>query len=346
MLKNAMANPMILVTGSEGFVGSQLCRELLRRGSSVLAARRAGREGRTAEEKEISQRGTKAQETPHLHTIGLGDIGPDTDWSAALSGMDAVVHLAARVHMMKETAADPLAEFRMVNVAGTRRLAEAAAQAGVKRLVFLSSVKVNGEATGKGREPFREGDPPRPEDDYGVSKWEAEQTLRETERQTGIEVVIIRPPLIYGPAVKANFLNLIRLIERGMPLPFGGIRNQRSLLGLTNVVDLICCCLEHPAAAGETFLASDGDDVSTPELVCRIARSLDKPARLLQVPEWLINLGGKVTGKSNEAKRLCGSLQIDSSKVRLVLGWTPPCTMAEELRRVAAWRDICLHTRG
>jgi len=179
MLKNAMANPMILVTGSEGFVGSQLCRELLRRGSSVLAARRAGREGRTAEEKEISQRGTKAQETPHLHTIGLGDIGPDTDWSAALSGMDAVVHLAARVHMMKETAADPLAEFRMVNVAGTRRLAEAAAQAGVKRLVFLSSVKVNGEATGKGREPFREGDPPRPEDDYGVSKWEAEQTLRD-----------------------------------------------------------------------------------------------------------------------------------------------------------------------
>lgn len=319
---------MILVTGPEGFVGMQLCRELLRRGNSILGAKR----------------GTKAYDLPHFHTIDVGDIGPATDWTSALAGVDAVVHLAARVHMMQDTAADPLAEFRKVNVEGTRRLAEASAQAGVKRFVFLSSVKVNGESTdpsstciGRGERLFTEADAPQPEDAYSVSKWEAEKVLREIEQRTGIEVVIIRSPLIYGPGVKANFLKLIQLIEHGMPLPFGGIRNQRSLLSLTNLVELLCCCLEHPKVAGETFLMSDGDDVSTPELVRRIAQALGKPARLLPVPEWVMKLGGTMTGKSNQVKRLCSSLQVDSSKIRRVLGWAPPCSMAEELARVAAW---------
>lgn len=248
--------------------------------------------------------------------------------------------------MMQDTAADPLAGFRRVNVEGTRRLAIAAAGAGVKRFVFLSSVKVNGEATHKRQRLFRETDPAHPEDPYGVSKWEPEQALREIEQQTGMEVAIIRPPLIYEPAVKANFLSLVRIIERGMLLPFGGIHYKRSLLSLTNLVDLICCCLEHPAADGETFLASDGDDVSTPELVRRIAGAVGKSARLIPVPEWVMKLGGAVTGKSTQVKRLCSSLQIDSSKVRRVLGWLPPCSMTEELARVAAWRAACPHERA
>ncbi len=333
----------ILVTGSDGFVGSQLCRELLQRGYAVLGTRWTGAEGHAETGKETYQQRTNGEETHHLHTISIRDIGPETDWASALVGIDAVVHLAARVHMIHDKAADPLAEFRRINVEGTRRLADAAAQAGIKRFVFLSSVKVNGAMTEKDEGPFTETDPPQPEDAYGLSKWEAEQVLREIEQRTGIEVVIIRPPLIYGPTVKANFLNLIQLIERGIPLPLGGIRNQRSFLSLTNLVALLCCCLEHSAAAGETFLVSDGDDVSTPELVRRIATALGKPARLLSVPEWLMRLGGTVTGKSEQVKRLCGSLQIDSSKVRRMLGWAPPASMAEELALVAAWRAARLH---
>ena len=239
---------------------------------------------------------------------------------------------------MQDPANDPLREFRKVNVEGARRLAQAAAQVGVKRFIFLSSVKVNGEFTKKGEGPFTEADVPHPEDAYGVSKWEAEQVLRDIGQRTGLELVIIRPALVYGPGVKANFLNLIKLIERGIPLPFSGIRNQRSFLSLANLVDLIYCCVENSAASGETFLASDGDDVSTPELVRRIARALGKPARLMPVPPWLMRLGGAVSGKSKQVKRLCGSLQVDSSKVQRVLGWTPPSSMAEELARVAAWR--------
>jgi len=342
-------NSMILVTGSDGFVGSQLCRELLRRGHSVLCARRTEREKRTGDEKEISQKGMKGQERPHLQTIDVGNIGPNTDWTSALVGIDVVVHLAARVHVMRDTATDPLREFRSVNVEGTRRLAEMAARAGVKRFLFLSSVKVNGESTDTaphgtegGGKKFTEDDAPHPEDAYGVSKWEAEQVLREIEQRIGIDVVIIRAPLIYGPGVKGNFLQLIKLIEHGIPLPLGSIRNQRSFLSLTNLVDLICCCLDHSAAASETFLASDGDDVSTPELVRRIARALGKPERLLPVPKWVIRLAGRVTGKSNQVERLYGSLQINLSKVRRVLGWTPPRSMVEELAEVAAWRAECV----
>lgn len=336
---------MILVTGSDGFVGSYLCCELLRQGRPVLCTKRAGHEKRMGEGKEFRQKEKDRQERLHLRAIDVGNIGPNTDWMSALVGINAVVHLAARVHVMHEKAADPLREFRSVNVEGTRCLAEAAARAGVKRFLFLSSVKVNGETTdtaphgaGGSRKKFTEDDAPHPGDAYGVSKWEAEQVLREIEQRTGIDVVIIRAPLIYGPGVKGNFLQLIKLIEHGIPLPFGSIRNQRSFLSLTNLVDLICCCLDHSAAAGETFLASDGDDISTPELVRRIARALGKPERLFPVPKGVIRLAGSVTGKSNQVERLCGSLQINLSKVQRVLRWTPPRSMAEELAEVAAWR--------
>lgn len=309
---------MILVTGSSGFVGSAVCCELKLRGRCLLRA----------------VRGHEISDDP---AVVVGDIDSKMDWSTALNDVGAVVHLAARVHQMCDTAVDPLAEFRKMNVGATRRLAEAAAQAGVKRFVFLSSVKVNGDVTETNGGPFREANLPHPEDAYAVSKWEAELVLREIEQKSSMEVVIIRPPLIYGPGVKANFLKLIQLIDRGIPLPFGCIQNRRSLLSLSNLVDLIYSCLEHPAAAGETFLVSDGDDVSTPELVRRIASALGRPARLLPVPEWMMKMGGNVVGKTDQVKRLTASLQIDSSKVQQVLAWEPPLKMAEEMTRMAKW---------
>ncbi len=318
-------NLTLLITGPDGFVGTQVCRELLRRGNCVIGAL------------------WKAAPLPTgCESVIVGNIGPDTDWTMALAGVNAVVHLAARVHIMDDMAVDPLAEYRRVNVEGTRCLAEAAVEAGVKRFLFLSSVKVNGERTvlrGRMSEggPFTEMDEARPEDPYSLSKWEAEQILREIEQRTGMAVTILRSPLIYGPGVKANFLKLVQLVNRGVPLPFCCIRNQRSFLSITNLVDLICCCLEHPKAAGETFLVSDGEDVSTPELVLRIAEALGKKPRLLPIPEWMMKVSGAVIGKSAHVNRLCGSLQIDSSKVRRVLDWTPPCTMSEELARVAEW---------
>jgi len=274
----------------------------------------------------------------------VGDIGPETDWRDALEEVDEVIHLAARVHVMNDDPAESLEKFREVNVEGTRRLAECATAAGAKRFIFMSSIKVNGEETNteKRRDKnsaniSKEEDDPHPVDAYGMSKWEAEKILREIETKSGMEVTILRSPLIYGPGVKANFLKLIQLVDKGIPLPFGRIQNRRSFLGLTNLVDLICCCLEHPAAAGETFMASDGEDVSTPELLNRIAYALEKPCRMLPIPKSVIMLGGALTGKSGQIKRLCGSLQIDSSKVRRVLSWSPPCTMTEELAKTIKW---------
>ncbi len=314
---------MILVTGATGFVARALIPVLTAAGHEVTGAvRTAPANG--------------AMPGCH-HLVAVGDIDGETHWTPYLDRVDVVVHLAARVHVMRETVTDPLTAFRRTNVEGTRLLAEQASAAGVKRFVFLSSAKVNGEVTEAGKGQFSEADAPHPEDAYGVSKLEAEQVLWETGQRTGIEVVIIRSPLIYGTGVKANFLSLIQLIDSGIPLPFGSIRNQRSLLSLTNLVDLIIQCLDHPSATMEMFLASDGDDVSTPELVRRIARALGKPARLLPIPEWIMKVGGAVAGKSNHVKRLCGSLRIDSSKARRVLGWAPACSMAEELTRVAAW---------
>jgi UDP-glucose 4-epimerase len=233
---------------------------------------------------------------------------------------------------MQEATADPLEEFRRANVQGTLNLARQAAAAGVRRFVFVSSIKVNGEATQLGS-PFKADDTPAPLDAYGVSKMEAEQGLREIARQTGMEVVIIRPPLVYGPGVKANFAVMMRWLKRGIPLPLGAIHNQRSLVALDNLVDLLVTCLTHPAAANQTFLVSDGDDVSTTELLRRMGQALGCPARLMPVQVSLLKLAAAMVCKRDVAQRLCGSLQVDIEKTRRVLGWTPPISLDEGLKK-------------
>ena len=304
----------VLVTGANGFVGSALCAALANRDYCVRGVVRDP--SRSA--------GLICELTK------VGDIGSNTDWSGSLIGVDMVVHLAARVHVMRDSATDPLAEFRRVNVAGTERLALAAATAGVRRFVFLSSVKVNGERGG-----YNESDPPAPQDAYGISKHEAELSLREIAAETGMEVVIIRPPLVYGPGVKANFHALLRAVARGIPLPLGAIHNRRSLVALDNLVDMIVTCIDHPAAANQTFLVSDGEDLSTTELIRHLARAMGRPARLIPIPASVLMAGATLLGKREVAARLCGSLQVDITKARELLGWLPPITMDEGLRRTA-----------
>jgi UDP-glucose 4-epimerase len=271
--------------------------------------------------------------TEGVETVVVGTINATTDWKAALAGCAVVVHLAARVHVINDKARDPLAEFREVNTKGTLNLARQAAQAGVKRFVFISTIKVNGE----GRDaPYRETDAAAPEDAYAISKWEAEQGLRQIAADTGLEVVILRPPLVYGPGVKANFLRLIRIVERGWPLPLGAIRNLRSLLYLGNFVDAIRLCVVHPAAAGQTFLLDDGKPVSTPELIRAVARALGRPARLLAVPVWMLEAAGMLLGKRAAVARLTGSLFVDGSAIRSRLGWMPPYSVEEGMAATVA----------
>lgn len=255
------------------------------------------------------------------------------DFSAALSDVSVVVHLAARVHVMRDSALDPDAAYRRVNVDATLNLARQAATAGVRRFVFLSSIKVHGEMTMKGR-PFSEMDAPDPADPYGRSKHEAELALRILGAQTGMEIVIIRPPLIYGPGVKANFLALISAVRRGWPLPFGSIDNRRSLVALDNLVDFIRVCIEHEAAANDTFLVSDAEDVSTADLVRAIARAAGVRARLLSVPMPLLRIAASMVGKRAAAERLCSSLQVNPERARRRLGWSPLIGLDEGLRRV------------
>lgn len=317
---------MILVTGANGFVGRALCTELARREYGVRGAVR-----------DISC----ATGFPCELTV-VDDIGPDTDWVNALRGVDTLVHLAARVHVMRETASDSLSAFRMVNTAGTESLARQAARAGVRRFVYLSSIKVNGERTLVGR-LFTEEDEPAPLDSYGISKYEAEEALRKIAQETGMEVVIIRPPLIYGPGVKANFLSMMRWLHKGVPLPFGAINNRRSLVALDNLIDFIVACLEHPAAANQTFLVSDGEDLSTTDLLLRVAVALNVPARLLPVPQKLLDACLKAVGKGDLAQRLCGSLQVDITKARKMLDWKPLIPVDEGLHRTA---EYFLRNRG
>lgn len=268
-------------------------------------------------------------------TVVIGSLSSDTDWSEALKNVEQVVHLAARVHVMNDKCSDPLAEFRRVNVEGTVALARQAAVAGVRRFVFLSSVKVNGEFTKPGH-PFTADAVPAPEDPYGVSKYEAEQLLRQIAAETGMEVVIIRPPLVYGPGVKANFESMRRWLARGVPLPLAAVtNNRRSLVALDNLVNLIVTCLNHPAAANQTFLVSDGEDLSTAELLKRMSAAMGKPARLFYLPPTLLKLGANVLNRPGIYQRLCGSLQLDIAKTRQLLGWTPPTSLDEGLRRAA-----------
>ena len=309
---------MIFVTGATGFVGKAVVQRLLADDQSrrvVVAVRRDGQ-----------------QWPENVLPRVTGDLEPSTDWSVALGGVSSVVHCAARVHVMADTATNPLDEFRWVNVQGTLNLARQAAAVGVRRFVFVSSIKVNGEAT-KPSVPFSADDIPAPMDAYGVSKMEAEQGLREIALQTGMEVVIIRPPLVYGPGVKANFAAMMRWLRRGVPLPLGAIHNQRSLVALDNLVDLIVTCLSHPAAANQTFLVSDNEDISTTELLRRMGRAMGRPARLIPVPTSWLKLAAAMAGKRLVAQRLCGSLQVDIEKTRRLLGWRPPVSLDEGLRR-------------
>jgi len=317
---------IVLVTGANGFVGRCLCDELVSRGTLVRAAVRSFGHVRTDIE---------------LCTwVGLDS---QTDCLPWLAAVDTVVHLAARVHVMQETTVDPLTEFRRVNVEGTLNLAWQAAASGVRRFVFVSSVKVNGESTPLGS-PFKTDDGPAPLDAYGVSKMEAEQGLREIAADTGMEVVIIRPPLVYGPGVKANFRAMMRWLSRGVPLPLGAINNKRSLVALDNLVDLIVTCIDHPAAANQTFLMSDGEDLSTTQLLRRMGQAMGKPARLIPVTPALLKAGAALVGKPELAQRLCGSLQVDISKTRELLGWNPPISVDEGLRRAAEgfWREAAV----
>ncbi len=252
-----------------------------------------------------------------------------------MAGVSTLIHLAARVHVMRDTAADPLAAFRAVNVEATLALASQAAGAGVRRFVFVSSVKVNGEATALGH-PFTERDAPAPQDAYAVSKWEAEHGLRQIAQDTGMEVVIIRPPLVYGPGVKANFAALMRAVQRGLPLPLGAVHNLRSLVGLDNLVDFILTCARHPAAANQSFFVSDGADLSTPDLVRAMARAAGRPARLFSVPLAALAALAGLLGKRAAVDRVCSSLQVDISKARALLQWAPPLRLDQGLDRAFA----------
>ncbi|MEO7361474.1 MAG: SDR family oxidoreductase, partial [Gemmatimonadaceae bacterium] len=301
----------LLLTGGTGFVGRALLEVL---------ANDAHFETRCSVRRDVYLNSA-------IQSVRVGNLDAHTDWSAALIGMHSVVHLAARVHVMNETAHDPLEEFRRVNVEGTLALARQAAAAGVRRFVFLSSIKVNGE-TGT----FSERDAPNPRDAYGVSKLEAERGLQAVGAATGMQIVVIRPPLVYGHGVRANFRALIRLVERGVPLPLGAVRNQRSFVAVQNLASCIRTCVTHPDAADQTFLVSDGHDLSTTELLQRMARALGKPSRLIPVPPAILEFCAALIGRQAVAQRLLGSLQLDITKARELLGWTPAMSVDEALR--------------
>jgi UDP-glucose 4-epimerase len=264
----------------------------------------------------------------------LNILSPNVDLYKTLANVDVIIHTAARVHVMSDNSKEPLTEFRRVNVQGTLNLARQAAAVGVRRFIFISSIKVNGESTQLGL-PFHADDVPAPQDAYGISKMEAEQGLRALSVETGMEMVIIRPPLVYGPGVKANFAAMMRWLSRRIPLPLGAIHNKRSLVALDNLVDLIVTCLTHPAAANQTFLVSDGEDVSTTELLSRMGQAMGKPARLVPVPAGLIKVVAKLLGKGDVAQRLCASLQVDIEKTRRLLDWNPPSTLDQGLKKAS-----------
>jgi UDP-glucose 4-epimerase len=310
---------MIVVTGANGFVGRALLSRLAQ--AHPGAVRGAVRSGQVSLPTGVDR-------------ANVGELGPDSDWSAAVRDAEVVVHTAARVHVMRDEHSDPLSAYRRANVAATIALARQAAAARVRRLIFLSSIKVNGEETAPGR-PFAASDVPAPAGAYGISKLEAEQGLHSVAKETGLEVVIIRPVLVYGPGVRANFETMLRWLDRGLPLPFGGIHNARSLVSLTNLVDLVSRCLTHPRAAQRTFLVSDGEDLSTPALLHRAAGALGRRARLLPVPASMLQWGARLVGRPDAAQRLCGSLQVNIDATRSVLDWDPPQSIDDALRETA-----------
>jgi len=311
----------VMVTGANGFVGSALCDRLAEEGIPVVGA--------------VRERRPRNPGVAPIEWIEVGAINRHTRWTAALENVEVVVHLAARVHVMQETAHDPLEQFRLVNTLGTEALARQAAAAGVKRFVYVSTIKVNGERTAG--DVFRPDDQPKPEDPYSRSKWEAEQVLQDVSAQTGMEIVVVRPPLVYGPRVKGNFLSMLRVVQRGIPLPLARCRNRRSLIGLSNLADLLTTCVVHPEASGKIWLASDGEDLSTPDLLQRVAKALGRKSRLVPFPVTWLHWASILAGRSSIYGRLCESLQVDSSHLRHHLQWTPPMTVDDELVRTAQW---------
>lgn len=308
----------VMVTGSTGFVGRAALDLLIANGHEVMAVVRA----------------PSPLAPVNAQTAVVPSFADAAAFRDALPGQEVVLHCAARVHVMEEAASDPLAEFRAVNVEDTLSLARQAIAAGVRRFVFISSIKVNGEGT-TGARIFKANDVPAPSDPYGISKMEAEQGLRKLGEESGMEVVIIRPVLVYGPGVKANFRSMMSWLNKGVPLPLGSIRNKRSLVALDNLADLIVTCVDHPGAANQTFLVSDGEDLSTTELLDRMGRALRHPARLIPVPVGVLKLVGKLLGRDDMMQRLCGSLQVDISHTRETLGWEPPVSVDVALQKTA-----------
>lgn len=313
----------VLLTGGTGFLGRAVLQRLLATDKRALIAAARTPDPNFPEGVTVEQ---------------VGELGADTDWTACLLGVDVVIHCAARAHVMKEDVPDPLAEYRRVNVQGTIALARQAALSGVRRFVFISSIKVNGEGT-PSNQPFRPDAIPAPEDAYGISKHEAEQGVLALARETGMEVVIIRPPLVYGPNVKGNFSRMIGWVRKGLPLPLGSVHNQRSLVALENLADFVVLCSDRvrsPLASNEVFLISDGEDVSTTELLRKIARAYGVNGRLMSVPVIWFQVAARLFGKRAVADRLFGSLTVDNSKARELLGWAPTISMDSQLEKMAA----------
>ncbi|HNP63638.1 MAG TPA: NAD-dependent epimerase/dehydratase family protein [Woeseiaceae bacterium] len=313
----------VLVSGATGFVGHHLCDLLASLGNEVVGTTRSN----TIDSGSLSY---------ELKTIP--DIGDDVDWNPILDGVDYVVHLAARVHVMRDVEKDALSAFRRVNVAGTVNLLRYLGSSRVKRLIYLSTVKVHGDLTND--RPFSASDSPAPNDPYAQSKLEAEQHVEQISAEAGLETVIIRPPLVYGPGVGGNFASLLKMIHKGIPLPFGLINNSRSLVSVENLCSLICECLTNSAAPGKTFLVSDYDDVSTPELIRLVASSMYRPARLLPVPVSILKLAATMLGQSAAMSRLTGSLQVDIGETMRTLNWKPPVSVPDGIRTTTAWYKL------
>jgi nucleoside-diphosphate-sugar epimerase len=312
----------VLVTGANGFVGSALISALVKKtGITVIAATRK----------------SQIKFPKDVVASFIDSIEESQDWTAALDKVEVVIHCAARVHVIKNQSEDEIGEFHRINVLGTINLARQAARARVKRFIFLSSVKVNGELTQFGAIFFAD-QIPHPKDPYGISKMDAENALRLLGIETSMEMVIVRPPLVYGPGVKANFLSMMNWLQKGIPLPLGGVtKNRRSFVFLGNLVDMLITCINHPAAANQTFLVSDGEDLSTAELLARMALALGRPSKLIPLPAALVILGAKLVGRVGVAHRLCGSLQVDIEKTKNMLGWLPPVSLDEGLSQTAAY---------
>jgi len=309
---------VVLVTGANGFIGSALCRRLQDAGMPVRAALRD----------RSSIPASEGVQTGGYEWVVLHDQSTEGETQQVLHGVQAVVHLAARVHVMVDRASDPLHEFRRVNRDWTERLARAAAGQGVRRFVYMSSIKVNGEET---QVPFTEDDVPNPQDPYGISKWEAEQVLAAVLAKTGLETVVLRPPLVYGPGVGGNFLQLLNVVRKGIPLPLASVDNRRSLMYRENLVDALFYCMRDARAAGRTYLVSDGEDLSTPDVIRRLAKALNKTPCLWPLPLWVLRAVGRFMGKKAMIERLLGSLQIDSSRIKRELEWHPPYSVDQGL---------------